>query len=198
MRPNGATIPSLLATTVARHGDRPAVVAGDQRLSYDELAARARDFAGALVASGVEAGDRVALWAPNSREWIVAMLGLFQAGAVLVPVNTRFKGVEAADILARSRARALVTVTDFLGTDYLALLEAADAKLPDLATVVVAHGPAPEDTEPWDGFLARATDAGRAEAERRGGGGAGHPPPPTTPPTSCSPRAPPACPRASS
>jgi len=169
MKPNGTTIPGLLATTVARHGDRPAVVDGDRRLSYAELAARARDFAGALVASGVEAGDRVALWAPNSPEWIVAVLGLFQAGAVLVPVNTRFKGVEAADILARSRARALVTVTDFLGTDYLALLEAAEAKLPELATVVVAQGPAPEDTEPWDGFLARATDAGRAEAERRGG-----------------------------
>ena len=169
MKPNGTTIPGLLATTVARHGDRPAVVDGDRRLSYAELAARARDFAGALVASGVEAGDRVALWAPNSPEWIVAVLGLSQAGAVLVPVNTRFKGVEAADILARSRARALVTVTDFLGTDYLALLEAAEAKLPELATVVVAQGPAPEDTEPWDGFLARATDAGRAEAERRGG-----------------------------
>jgi len=169
MKPNGTTIPGLLATTVARHGDRPAVVDGDRRLSYAELAARARDFAGALMASGVEAGDRVALWAPNSPEWIVAVLGLFQAGAVLVPVNTRFKGVEAADILARSRARALVTVTDFLGTDYLALLEAAEAKLPELATVVVAQGPAPEDTEPWDGFLARATDAGRAEAERRGG-----------------------------
>jgi acyl-CoA synthetase (AMP-forming)/AMP-acid ligase II len=169
MKPNGATIPGLLATTVARHGDRPAVVDGDRRLSYAELAARARDFAGALVASGIEAGDRVALWAPNSSNWIVAVLGLFQAGAVLVPVNTRFKGVEAADILARSRARALVTVTDFLGTDYLGLLEAADAKLPDLATVVVAQGPAPVDTESWDEFLARATDAGRAEAERRGG-----------------------------
>jgi acyl-CoA synthetase (AMP-forming)/AMP-acid ligase II len=169
MKPNGATIPGLLATTVARHGDRPAVVDGDRRLSYAELAARARDFAGALVASGIEAGDRVALWAPNSSNWIVAVLGLFEAGAVLVPVNTRFKGVEAADILARSRARALVTVTDFLGTDYLGLLEAADAKLPDLATVVVAQGPAPADTESWDGFLARATEAGRTEAERRGG-----------------------------
>ena len=168
MKPNGATIPGLLATTVARHGDRPAVVDGDRRLGYAELAARARDFAGALVASGIEAGDRVALWAPNSSDWIVAVLGLFQAGAVLVPVNTRFKGVEAADILARSRARVLVTVTDFLGTDYLGLLEAADAKLPDLATVVVAQSYAPADTQSWDGFLARATDAGRAEAERRG------------------------------
>src|SRR4029453_18382009 len=112
----------------------------------------------------------------NSAEWIVAVLGLWQAGAVLVPVNTRFKGVEAADILSRSRARALVTVTDFLGTDYLALLEAAGAKLPELDTIVVAQGPAPEDTVAWDAFLARATDAGRAEAERRSGDVTAHHP----------------------
>ena len=53
-----------------------------------------------------------------------------QAGAVLVPVNTRFKGPEAADILRRSRARALVTVTDFLGTDYVAMLERRRARAP--------------------------------------------------------------------
>ena len=52
----------------------------------------------------------------------MAALGLWQAGAVLVPVDTRFKGGEAADLLARSRARALVTVTDFLGTDYVDML----------------------------------------------------------------------------
>ena len=94
----------------------------------------ARRFGAALVASGVEPGDRVAIWAPNSAEWIVALLGLFQAGAVLVPVNTRFKGGEAADILARSGARVLVTVTDFLGTDYVAMLEDAGVELPDLET----------------------------------------------------------------
>ena len=85
----------------------------------------------------------MAIWAFNSAEWIVAALGLFQAGAVLVPVNTRFKGAEAADILRRSRARVLVTVTDFLGTDYVAMLRATGADLPDLETVVVARGPAP-------------------------------------------------------
>jgi len=157
----------MAAAAAERFGGRLAVVDGGTRLSYADLDDRSRRFGAALVASGVEPGERVALWAPNSAEWIVAVLGLLRAGAVLVPVNTRFKGTEAADILARSRARALVTVTDFRGTDYLALLEAAGAELPDLTTVVVARGKAPAGAEPWDGFLARATGKARADLDGR-------------------------------
>ena len=164
------SIPAMVAATVERHGDRPAVVDGDTRLTYDELHDEAGTFGAALVASGVEPGDRVALWAPNSVEWIVAVLGLLRAGAVLVPVNTRFKGVEAADILSRSRARALVTVTDFLGTDHLGMLRSTGADLPDLRTVVVAGGPAPDDADSWGEFRARATDEARTALERRSEG----------------------------
>ena len=60
-------------------------------------------MAAALIATGIEPGDRVAIWAPNCWEWVVALLGLQSAGAALVPLNTRYKGVEAADILRRSR-----------------------------------------------------------------------------------------------
>jgi acyl-CoA synthetase (AMP-forming)/AMP-acid ligase II len=120
-----------------------------------------------LVAAAVEPGDRVAIWAFNSVEWVVAMLGSSLAGAVLVPVNTRFKGAEAADILRRSRARVLVTVTDFLETDYVSMLRAAGLELPDLTTTVVARGRAADHTEPWAGFLGRATAAGRAVVDQR-------------------------------
>ena len=84
------TIPALAAATAERFGDQPAVVDGDTRLSYAELVERARTFAAGLVAAGIEPGDRVGIWAPNSAQGIVAVLGLWQAGAVLVPVNTRF------------------------------------------------------------------------------------------------------------
>jgi acyl-CoA synthetase (AMP-forming)/AMP-acid ligase II len=143
------------------------VVDAHRRLTYGELADEARTFGAALVASGVGPGDRVAIWAPNSADWVVAVLGLLHAGAVLVPVNTRFKGAEAADILGRSRARVLVTVTDFLGTDHVALLRKAGAELPDLATTVVVRGPAPTGTTPWGAFLGRADGVGRAEVDRR-------------------------------
>jgi acyl-CoA synthetase (AMP-forming)/AMP-acid ligase II len=109
----------------------------------------------------------VAIWGFNSAEWIVSVLGLFEAGAVLVPVNTRFKGVEAADILSRSGAKVLVTVSDFLGTDYVAMLRASDIALPELRTIVVSRGHAPDDASSWSAFLGRGTDATRAEVARR-------------------------------
>jgi acyl-CoA synthetase (AMP-forming)/AMP-acid ligase II len=161
-----STIPATLAAAADRFGGRTAIEDGTSRLSYAELFDRARTFGAALVASGIEPGDRVGIWAFNSVEWVVSLLGLSQAGAVLVPVNTRFKGGEAVDLLARSRARALITVTDFLGVDYLAMLRAA-GELPDLDTVVVASGRAPSDAEPWDAFMDRAAPADRVVVERR-------------------------------
>src|SRR5271166_2327146 len=96
------TIPAITAAAADRFGGRVAIEDGQSRLTYSELFEGARTFGAALVASGIEPGDRVAIWAFNSVEWVVAFLGLSQAGAVLVPINTRFKGAEAVDILTRS------------------------------------------------------------------------------------------------
>ncbi|HEY1465798.1 MAG TPA: FadD3 family acyl-CoA ligase [Acidimicrobiales bacterium] len=161
------TIPSMLAAAADRFGASSAVIDGDTRFTYVELLEESRRFGAALVASGVEPQDRVAIWANNSAKWVVAVLGIFQAGAVLVPVNTRYKGAEAADILLRSRAKALVTVTEFLGVDYVGMLEGTGVGLTDLATIVVAGGPVPVGTVSWDDFSARATDAAGAEVDRR-------------------------------
>jgi acyl-CoA synthetase (AMP-forming)/AMP-acid ligase II len=162
------SIPSMIEAATDRFGSRPALIDGETRLTYGELAEQARLFGGALVVSGIEPGDRVAIWAFNSAEWVVAALGLFGAGAVLVPINTRFKGAEAADILLRSRAKVLVTVTDFLGTDYVAMLKDSEVELPDMTTIVIARGSAVAGTDSWGDFLARATEAAGAEVDRRG------------------------------
>ncbi len=161
------TIPAITAAAVERFAERTAVEDGTNRLTYAELAEEARTFGAALVASGIEPGDRVAIWAFNCAEWVVALLGLAQAGAVLVPVNTRFKGGEAADILDRSRARLLVTVTDFLGTDYVAMLRATGAELPELGTIVVARGPVPDGAVSWEGFMGSVTASNRVRVDRR-------------------------------
>jgi acyl-CoA synthetase (AMP-forming)/AMP-acid ligase II len=162
------SIPALLARTAGAHSSQRAVVDGDTELSYAELADAVRTFGAALAASGIEPGDRVAIWAFNSAEWIVAALGTFASGAVLVPINTRFKGVEAGTILARSGARLLVTVTDFLGTDYVALLREGGVPTPALETIVIAHGPS-DDGVSWSEFVGRANDAAFTEVDRRTG-----------------------------
>src|SRR5580704_6942914 len=161
------SIPAMLTAAGERFGDRVAVHDGATELSYAALATAADAFGAALVAAGVEPGDRVAIWCGNCAEWTVAALGLFAAGAVLVPVNTRFKGAEAAVVLSRSGARVLVTVTDFLGTDYVAMLEGSGMPLPDLQTLVVARGDATGHAVSWRDFLAGATSASRAEVARR-------------------------------
>jgi acyl-CoA synthetase (AMP-forming)/AMP-acid ligase II len=157
----------MLDSTAERFADQVAVRDGAVDLSYAELARDAQAFGAALVGTGVEPGDRVAIWCGNCAEWIVAALGLFAAGAVLVPVNTRFKGAEAADILSRSGARVLVTVTDFLGTDYVAMLESTGAALPALETIVVARGTASSRGAAWRGFIASAKPESLVEVQRR-------------------------------
>src|SRR5439155_23697342 len=135
-------------------GDAEAVVDGTVHLSFKQLQAAAREAARAYIALGVEPGDKVAIWAPNVWEWVVALGGLHAAGAVLVPLNTRFKGAEAAYILEKSGARMVMTVAGFLGADYVGMLREAGAGLP----IVVLRGDPPEGTVGWDDFL-RAADA---------------------------------------
>jgi acyl-CoA synthetase (AMP-forming)/AMP-acid ligase II len=151
------TIPAVLRAAAGRFPEHEAVVDEHERLTFAELVARAEEVAAALVASGIEAGDRVAVWAPNSTRWIVASFGIYLAGGVLVPLNTRYRGEEAAHVLGRSGARVLLTVTDFLGTDYVELLRAVPAVALD--EIVVLDGKVPEATTSWDDFVARAASA---------------------------------------
>ncbi|MFF4728926.1 FadD3 family acyl-CoA ligase [Streptomyces mirabilis] len=114
----GETIPRMVLSAADRFGDAEAVVDGQLRLSFRELADRVRTAAGAFAAAGVGRGDRAAIWAPNSAEWIIAAFGLLTAGGVLVPVNTRFKADEAGDIIRRSGAKVVLVEKGFLGLDF--------------------------------------------------------------------------------
>jgi acyl-CoA synthetase (AMP-forming)/AMP-acid ligase II len=146
------TIPAMLRDTAHREPTRDAIVSGDDRITFAELETRVEGAAAALLACGIERGDRVAIWAPNSIEWIVAALAITSAGGVLVPVNTRFKGAEAGFVLARSDAKILFTVRGFLDTDYPELLTAANVELPALTRTVLLSGPDGDGAISWDEF----------------------------------------------
>ncbi|WP_369389981.1 FadD3 family acyl-CoA ligase [Streptomyces sp. CG1] len=175
------TIPELVRWSAGRYADAEAVVEGRTRITYAELGARVERAAAACLASGVEAGDRVAVWAPNSTDWIVSALGAVTAGAVLVPLNTRFKGAEAADVLRRSGARLLFVTGTFLGTSYVASLRRAAGEaepgspggrgplpgLPDLEQVVVLSEDAPPDFRTWKDFLAGGEGLAATEVRDR-------------------------------
>ncbi len=163
------TIPAMLRDAAHRRGEAEAVVDGDRRIDFAALRAMVDRAAKALLASGIGVGDRVAVWAPNSLEWIVAALGVTTAGAVLVPINTRFRGAEASFVLARSGARVLFTVRGFLDTDYPALLAASGVDLPALEHTILLSGDLVDgdSSSSWEAFVARGAGVSDADLDTR-------------------------------
>ncbi len=140
--PEWGTIPAMLRAQAVDHPDTEAVRDGTVSLTVAELAARAGGVARALADRGVAHGDRVAVWAPNCWQWVVTAYGIWAAGAVIVPLSSRFKAAEAGAVLASTGARVLVSAESFLGTRYLDLLDAEYgpwpyAELPELRHLVL-------------------------------------------------------------
>ena len=168
------TTPELLAEGTRRFGDHLAVVDGDRRLTYRGLEDAARTASAGFVGRGVEPGDRIAIWAPNKIEFIVALLGAQRIGASVVPLNSRYRGYEAHAILARSRATALVVADGFLGTDYVTMLRDAGENregpevpgLPHLRVIIDIMAGGNSNTISWSDFT-NVDDAMLDEADRR-------------------------------
>jgi len=160
------SIPALAQWAADRYGDAEAVVDGDTRLTFRQLAALAHRATRGAMALGIRPGDRVAIWAPNSWEWIVAALGALGAGGWLVPVNTRFKGEEAAYVLDRADAAVLFTVRGFLDADYVAMLRDTAPHLRCLEHVVLLVG-AEAGEATFDEFLAGGETIDPPDADAR-------------------------------
>ena len=107
------TIPALFSSRAAATPDKPFIVDGTVTLTYRETQEQAKALAAWLLNMGCQLEDRVAIWAPNCQQWIVAALGAQMVGATVVTLNTRYKGGEAADVLQRSGARFLFSVEQF-------------------------------------------------------------------------------------
>jgi HIP---CoA ligase len=145
------TIPSMVAHAAARYGDKVFALAEDgQATSFASFARRVTGLGARLLSMGVKAGDRVAILAPNSTEWVVAACAIMGIGAIMIPVNTRFKGPEVRYILEKARVSVLCTVSDFLGVDYPEMVAKAAGgagedrpaqDLPDLMSILLIDAP---------------------------------------------------------
>ena len=167
--PDHASIPQLIRASTTHFADRNAIRDGDVMLTYQELGERVDQAARSFIASGIQAGDTVAVWAPNCWQWVVAGLAVSRAGGVLVPINTRFKGNEAAYVLNAASVQMLFVADGFLDTDYSGSL--TNEHLPMLQAIVdLTSGGAP-GTINFADFLARGDGPEsadyQAEVERR-------------------------------
>jgi acyl-CoA synthetase (AMP-forming)/AMP-acid ligase II len=167
------TLPGVLRTAAAQYGERAAIIDGSTALSFIALHEAVRDTARSYVALGLTPGDRVAIWAPNSWRWEVAALAVTYAGGTLVPINTRYTGHEAVDVIDRAAARIVVLADGFLGraqTDEL--LSASDDDLAGVRALVrITYEDATPCTDPrshdWDELPALAASVDAAEVETR-------------------------------
>jgi fatty-acyl-CoA synthase len=145
------TIAALLADTVARCGERPAVLFREQgiRWSWREFANEVDELAAGLLALGLERGDRLGIWSPNRAEWLVTQFATARIGVILVNINPAYRLSELEYALNVSGCRALVTAERLKSSMYLQMLqtlapelahsapgELKSAKLPALQWIV--------------------------------------------------------------
>lgn len=149
------TVPAALDRLTRQFPDHDALITEDRTFTATALHDEVYRAAAALIALGVEPGDRVAIWSPNTWHWVVACLAIHHAGAAMVPLNTRYTADEAADILMRTRAPVLFAAGRFLGADRAADLDRGT--LPALRHIVRIPVDEPDGT--WDEFVTQGVDA---------------------------------------
>ncbi len=149
----GQTIGENLAGTVARFGDRDALVdvSSGRRWTYTALAEDVAAVARGLLALGVAKGDRVGIWAPNVPEWVLAQFATAEIGAILVNINPAYRSHELSYVLQQAGVRTLISAQSFKTSDYRAMVDEVRAECPALVDVVYLA------TSDWDRLVAEGS-----------------------------------------
>jgi fatty-acyl-CoA synthase len=168
-----------LADDAARkYGDREALVFEDERYCFTEQAAEIDRAAKGLMAAGVEKGDHVALWLNNRADWIFIAFGLAKIGAVMVPVNTRFRTNDLDYVLRQSDSKMLITHDQSGPIDYLAMVREVvalpngedpidDPNFPELRRVLILGDPGPSGAAAWANVKKLGESVTDAQLEQR-------------------------------
>jgi fatty-acyl-CoA synthase len=159
----GRTIGDDLAATVARFGDREAMVdvPTGRRWSYLDLEAEVDRVALGLLDLGVEQGDRVGIWAPNCSEWVLVQYATAKIGAVLVNINPAYRTHELQFVLRQSGTKLLVAAPAFKTSDYAAMIDEVRDECPDLVGSILFGSPS------WDDLLERGDQGARGDLTAR-------------------------------
>ncbi len=165
LNPGGTvdTIPHLVLANAQRFHDEPALrrrVGGVwETMTWGEYGVSVRRAAEALIASGIEAGDRVAILSYNTPEWVIFDVAAMAVGAVPVGIYFSSSEEEIADMLERTRARILLAET-------ASHIEKIDAAAHPPLDLIVGIDDAPGDAISWQAFLERGegADAGAVDA----------------------------------
>jgi acyl-CoA synthetase (AMP-forming)/AMP-acid ligase II len=167
------SVGDLLDEAVEKWPDREALVFSSYedigiaaRWSFAELRERARRVGRALVASGIEPGERLGIWATNIPEWLELQFGAAYAGAVVVPMNPLYRASEVEYVLDKSKAAACFVLPENRGASLWEIADAAAAGL-DHVRLLVPIGANPGDGISWEEWLATAESVGEDRLERR-------------------------------
>ena len=157
------TIGANLERTVARFGDRDALIscAQGRRYTYAELGSAVDELARALMAAGLARDDRIGIWSPNCAEWTLVQYATAKLGAILVNVNPAYRTSELEYALRQSGCRMLIAAPAFKTSDYRAMIDEVGPGLTELERVMFLDSPG------WDELLARAGEVSEEELRAR-------------------------------
>lgn len=177
------TVGRLLNQAAARYGPREALMYAGQRWTFDEFRAATDRVARALIALGIRPGDKVSVWMPNRAEWLFLFGAIAKIGAVIVPINTRFRTGDMEYLVNHSDSAALVMMDKSGPVDYLAMLREVAPELdggnpdalhpaafPGLRNVIVIGAERPAGAIGWESLLAGADKTPASELARREAG----------------------------
>jgi fatty-acyl-CoA synthase len=178
----GETIGASLDRAAARFGDRDALISCHQNLryTYADLLREVNRAARALLALGVERGDRVGIWSANAAEWPIVQYAAAKVGAILVNINPAYRLRELEYALNQSGISVLVTARRFRKTDYVEMLTTLMPELtmprlgplqtrnvPDLKHLIYLGSDAAPGGIAWTGFVEQGDGVSAADLSAR-------------------------------
>ena len=132
------TIGQKFDQIVAQHPQGEALVVRHQQLRYtwQQLADSVDLHARALLALGLQAGDRLGIWAPNCAQWCITQIATAKIGVILVNINPAYRSSELEYVLKQSGCQWLVCAGAFKSSNYHAMLQGL---VPELAEQSIGH-----------------------------------------------------------